>query len=354
MRLCVALCALLATQLGAQAPTGRLRISIETVDGSSAAGAIVALIDPRDSVVTEGIAKADGSRVLEAPFGSYRLRVLRIGYRPFVSQPVTIPNDNGLTVRLDAPRIVLASMLVKATTPCSRIERDPETTGLVWTEVSKALKASQLTAADVAILSTSRVYRRELDRNGAIISADTTTVPVGASRPFSAPDPAFLEQNGYVRGDEEKGWEFFGPDESILLSTEFAATHCFRLVRNRARPGDIGIAFEPAPGRTIADISGTAWVNQSTSELREIVFRYVNAGRPSEFNAAGFTHFRRMPSGSWIVDDWQLRMPHIGSRITSGGPLQLLDSRQYFLKGFLEAGGGVVLTDSSAVPPSKR
>ena len=354
MKRCIALCALLATQLSAQAPTGRLRISIETADGSSAAGAIVALVDSRNSVVAEGIAKADGSRVLEAPFGSYRLRVLRIGYRPFISQPVSIPRDTELKLRLDAPRITLASMLVKAATPCSRIEQDPETTGLVWAEVSKALKASQLTGADVAILSTSRLYRRELNGNGALISADTTIVPVGRSRPFGARDPAVLAQNGYVRGDEKNGWEFFGPDEAILLSREFASTHCFRLVRNRARPGHIGIAFEPAPGRKIADISGTAWVNQSTSELQEIVFRYVNAGLPSEFKASGFTHFRRMPSGSWIVDDWQLRMPQIGSRITSGGSLQIHEGRQYYLQGFVEAGGGVVLTDSLVILRSRR
>lgn len=353
MRRCVALCGLLATQLGAQVPTGRLRVSIETVDGSSAAGAIVALVDSRNNVVTEGIAKADGSRVLEAPFGSYRLRVLRIGYRPFVSQPVTIPDDTSLKVRLDAPRIILASMLVKATTPCSRIEQDPESTGLVWTEVSKALRTSQLTTADVAILSTSRIYRRQLDGNGALISADTTIVPIGSLRPFSARDPAVLAQIGYVRGDEQKGWEFFGPDESVLLSREFASTHCFRLVRNRARPGDIGIAFEPAPGRKIADISGTAWVDQSTSELQEIVFRYVNAGLPSQFKASGFTHFRRMPSGSWIVDDWQLRMPQVGIYVTTGSSL-LHESRQYYLNGFVEAGGGVVLTDSAGVLPSKR
>jgi hypothetical protein len=79
MKQCVVLCALLATQLSAQAPTGRLRISIETVDGSSAAGAIVALIDSHNNVVAEGIAKTDGSRVLDAPYGSYGVRVLRIG-----------------------------------------------------------------------------------------------------------------------------------------------------------------------------------------------------------------------------------------------------------------------------------
>jgi hypothetical protein len=331
-----------------------LRVSIETIDGSSAAGAIVALIDSRNTIVAEGIAKADGSRALDAPFGSYRVRVLRIGYRPFVSRTVTIPDETSLRIRLDAPRIVLESMLVKAKTPCSRIEQDPETTGLVWTEVSKALRSSQLTAADVAALSTSRLYHREFDGNGALISADTTIVPVGSLRPFSARDPAELARNGYVRGDEKKGWEFFGPDESVLLSREFASTHCFRLVRNRARPGQIGIAFEPAPGRKIADISGTAWVDQSTSELQVIVFRYVNAGLPSEFNASGFTHLRRMPSGSWIVDDWQLRMPHIGIRITDGGSLQILQSRQYYLHGFVEAGGGVILTEPAQLLPSKR
>jgi hypothetical protein len=329
-------------------------VSIATVDGSSAAGAIVALIDSHNSVVAEGIARADGSRVLEAPFGSYRLRVLRIGFRPFVSQPVSIPNDTEVKLRLDAPRIVLAGMLVRAATPCSRIEQDPETTGLVWAEVSKALKASQLTAADVSILSVARLYRRELDGNGTLISADTTTVPVGTLRPFTARDPALLAQNGYVRGDEMSGWEFFGPDETILLSSEFASTHCFRLVRIRARPSHIGIAFEPAPGRKIADISGTAWVNQSTSELDEIVYRNVNAGLPSQFKASGFTHFRRMPSGSWIVDDWQLRMPQIGIRITTGSSLQVHEIREYYLHGFVEAGGGVVLTDSLAVLPSKR
>jgi hypothetical protein len=350
MKLCVALCALFATQLSAQAPTGRLRVSIETVDGSSAAGAIVALVDSRNIVVAEGIAKADGSRVLEAPFGSYQVRVLRIGYRPFVSQSVSIPNDTQLKLRLDAPRIVLSSMLVKAATPCSRIEQDPETTGLVWAEVSKALKTSQLTTADVAILSISRVYRRELDGNGALVSADTTIVPVGSLRPFTARDPAILARNGYVHGDETNGWEFFGPDENILLSREFALTHCFRLVRNRDRAGQIGIAFEPAPGRKIADISGTAWVDQSTSELEEIVFRYVNAGLPTQFKASGFTHFRRMPSGSWIVDHWQLRMPQIGVRITTGSSLQVHEIREYYLHGFVEAGGGVVLTDSPALP----
>jgi hypothetical protein len=336
---------LLSLRAGAQAPTGRLLVSIETTDGSSAAGAIIALVDSRDSVVAEAIARSDGSRVLLAPLGSYRVRVLRIGFRPYTSAPVTLPNETHLTVRLDAPRIVLASMIVKAATRCVRVDKEPQSTGLVWTEVTKALRTSQLTAADISTVSVSRIYRREISASGAVISADTSELPAGTARPFSAHDPAVLARRGYVLGDEYNGWQFFGPDEQVFLSSEFASTHCFRLIRKKDRPADIGIAFAPAPGRKIPDIAGTVWVDQSSSELKEIVFHYVNAGMPSEFNASGFTHFRRMPSGSWIIDDWQLRMPQIGERRGSSADIGIFDRRALYLEGYIEAGGGVVFTD---------
>jgi hypothetical protein len=236
-------------------------------------------------------------------------------------------------------------MLVKAATQCVRVDKEPESTGLVWTEVTKALRTSQLTAADISTVSVYRTYRREISANGAVISADTSELPPGTARPFSAHDPAVLASNGYVRGDEHRGWEFFGPDEKVFLSSEFASTHCFRLVRRKNRPADIGIAFEPVPGRMIPDIAGTAWVDQSSSELKEIVFRYVNAGVPSEFNASGFTHFRRMASGSWIIDDRQLRMPRVGERRGPAADLRGFETRPYYLEGYTEAGGGVVFTD---------
>jgi hypothetical protein len=337
--------ALLSARAGAQAPSGRLQVSIETTDGSSAAGAIIALVDSRDNVIAEAIARSDGSRVLLAPFGSYRVRVLRIGFRPYVSAPVTLPNDTRIAIRLDAPRIVLASMLVKAATRCVRVDEEPESTGLVWTEVTKALRTSQLTMADISTISVYRTYRRKISPTGAVISADTIELPPGRARPFSAYDPAVLARSGYVRGDEYNGWQFFGPDEKVFLSSEFAATHCFRLTRKKDRPAEIGIAFEPEPGRKIPDIAGTAWVDQSSSELKEIVFRYVNAGVPSEFNASGFTHFRRMPSGSWIIDDWQLRMPQVGERRGPAADPRGFEKRPYYLEGYTEAGGGVVFTD---------
>ena len=44
-----------------------------------------------------------------------------------------------------------------------------------------------------------------------------------------------LATNGYVLGDEIQGWHYFAPDEVVLRSEQFAATHCFRLVRDKQR-----------------------------------------------------------------------------------------------------------------------
>ena len=55
-----------------------LRIKLNTVDGSPVNGALIALLDSRDSVVAEGLGSENGSRVLRAPPGEYRVGVRRI------------------------------------------------------------------------------------------------------------------------------------------------------------------------------------------------------------------------------------------------------------------------------------
>jgi hypothetical protein len=145
-----------------------------------------------------------------------------------------------------------------------------------------------------------------------------------------------LAADGYVLGDEIQGWHYFAPDEVVLLSDQFAATHCFRLLRERERPGEIGVAFEPVPMRTIADIAGALWVDEHTSELREIVFRYVNAGVFSRFEAGGFTRFTRVPSGAWLVSDWQLRVPLLTVRTSP------YSGKQFSAIGYAENGGGIL------------
>ena len=341
----LALCALgLSSSVGAQDAGSELRVKLRPTDGSVVSGALVALINARDSVVTEGLANQDGVRVLFAPVGAYRIRVRRIGYLPFLSSELSLPRAGELVLNVESPRVVLESIVVTSRSQCSRNDSSAQALSTVWDEVAKALRASQLTLDDLRGMGRARKYRREIAKNGDVIAGDSSEFAIRNRRPFGSIDPAALASEGYVIGDADKGWNFYGPDETVLLSDPFAATHCFRLVRERERPAQIGVSFEPIPSRKIADIKGVLWVDQKTSELREISFRFVNAGPMSRYEAGGFTRFRRAPSGAWIVDEWKLSAPRLQVReaqgITPYGTPKV--ERAFFVIGRLDTGGGII------------
>ena len=96
------------------------------------------------------------------------------------------------------------------------------------------------------------------------------------------------------------------------------------------------MSFEPVPRRELPDIRGVIWVDQRSAELREINFRFVNAGALSRFDAGGFTRFRRMPSGAWIVDEWQLTAPALA--VKAGA----YETSQIVVVGRRDTGGGVL------------
>jgi hypothetical protein len=299
-------------------------------------GALVALIDARDSVVAEGLSSATGTRVLKAPPGTYRVRARRIGFLPFISPPLVMPRPEGLAITVTSAAVMLDRIVVNATTRCDRRSPGSESLAVVWDEIDKALRSSELTARDLEGFGQARTYRREVDVDGRTVSSDAALVRVGSRRPFQAKDPAALAAEGYVIGDETNGWTYYAPDESVLLSEQFATTHCFRLVRDPGREAEIGVEFEPAPGRRVPDIAGVLWVDQYSSELREIQFRFVNAGVVSRFHAEGFTRFVKAPSGAWLVEEWQLKFPLLSlSKANTVSP-------EYILVGYLVNGGRIL------------
>lgn len=310
----VAIFSFAAATAKSQATTD-LHVRLDAGNGAPVRGALVALLDG-DRVVAEGLSSERGTIAIGSAPGSYKVRVRRIGFRPFVSEPVTLPYKGDLLLHVETQQIVLDAMIVSASAQCGAIQRDAQTLSTVWDEITKALRASQLTPADLGGISRMRTYRRELGRNGEVISNQFSMSPIRAQRPFGVPDPPSLARLGYVRGTPQTGWEYFGPDEAVLLSDEFAATHCFKVVRDKKnRAGQIGVAFEPAPKRALSDIKGVLWVDEKTAELRDVGFVYVNAGILTQFGPGGFTKFLRVPSGAWIVNEWQLAMPLLELRI---------------------------------------
>jgi hypothetical protein len=327
----IAIMVALPPAAGAQSSDIAIQLSGGANDRLS--GALVALLDSSGKVAAEGLSNARGSITLRAPAGVYRLRVRRVGFKPWFLESVAIPRDGTIDVPVQSTRIVLNTMVVSAKAECGTVGSDAVTLAEVWEEIVKALQASRFTSLDRSALGTMAVYVREIDARGVVLTADTTHSSVQRGRPFGAIDPASLVKDGYVRGNEAKGWEYFGPDETVLLSRGFAETHCFRLLRDERRPGEIGMGFEPTSSRKLPDIEGILWLDETTSELKEMTFTYVNADIVSRFRPSGYTRFRRMPSGTWIVSEWRVRMPRLSRRAGSW---------QNDLAGHIEKGGRVV------------
>jgi hypothetical protein len=327
----------------AQSPDADVRIRLESKQGDRVAGALVALIDPAQRVVAEGVSGEDGTRVLTAPAGTYRVRVRRIGFFPFLSDPVTIPHSGELVLPVESARVALQSVVVTSKSACGAIDDDDQTLSLVWDEIAKALRTTQLNARDFESIARFFVYRSRLSATGSVLRSDTTFFNHGRAKPFGVRNPAVLAVHGYVIGDERTGWTYFAPDENVLLSEQFATTHCFRVVRDPGRAGQLGIEFKPVSRRKVPEIAGVLWVDQGTAELRELIFRYVNAGVLEQFGAGGFTRFRRVQSGAWVVSSWGLAAP-ILSRDEKPGSRMIVD-------GYMEDGGGL-LPQPAAGPPN--
>ncbi|HEX6575309.1 MAG TPA: carboxypeptidase-like regulatory domain-containing protein [Gemmatimonadaceae bacterium] len=327
-----------ASNAAAQNP---LTVRVESA-GKPLAGALVAIVNSQNLVVKESLSSSSGSVTLDAPAGEYRVRVRRIGYRPFYSDPLTVPRSSPLVLTVESPRIVLQQMVVSASSQCGKINPDAATLAELWEEISKALRASQLTMEDLRNYARAETYRREIDGDGIVLANESQAVPIARNRPFGSPDPRALVSLGYVRGNEAAGWQFFGPDERVLLSDQFASTHCFRATRDKTKPGMIGVAFKPVPKREQADIDGVLWIDEASSELREITFKFVNAGTVTRYKAGGYSKFSRVPSGAWIVNDWQLKMPRLVSRAGSS----IVEA-----SGFVETGGRLISVEEAAAPP---
>ena len=324
-----------APHLSAQDGKGIVRVRAISFEGVPIGGALVALISPDGKVAAEGLTDETGFRSLGATRGPYSVRIRRIGYEPFLSSQISVPYDGELKLAVSSRHVSLETVVVTAGSQCKRAGIDQRTIGELWEEISKALVGTQLTRSDVANLGWARVYRKQVKLNGEVLSFDTTRTMISDARPFSASDPRILAVNGYVLGDLYSGWHYFAPDEAVLLSSDFADTHCFRVVREKTRTGQVGVNFEPAPGRSVGEIAGVLWLDEQSAELREIVFRFVNIGEVTRFNPGGAVHFRRMSSGAWIVDGWHLRFPVLEMKVDG--------LRSWLVElGFVEDGGGIV------------
>jgi hypothetical protein len=317
---------------------------------SPVAGVMVLLVDSASSTVATALTDERGAFLLRsAKPGTFRLRTLRVGFRATTSQAFALGAGQDITRRLDLEEIQFRLDTVRVTgrNACRQATDSAYATFAVFEQVRAALTAVQLTAADAEITSTIVAYARRLDRSaGRVLDQAHVISTALVTEPWYSRSPQVLSTDGYIR-DEGDAATFYAPGIDALLSREFVEDHCFRLVE-AADTVQLGILFEPSPVRKrIPEISGVIYLDRKSSELRSIVFGYVNPPRPHLDEGVGLMDFVRMKDGRWAISRWNIRMPVLLIGTSSS-------VREGRVTEFKESGGELALAARGADTLFKR
>jgi hypothetical protein len=320
------------------------------------AGVVVQLLDSTSSIVAHTLSGPTGEFRITAPRdGTFRLRTLRIGFHPVVSDPIVLRSGSEVAQRLALTGVpfLLDTVRVAGHAVCRSFGDSAAMAYMVWDQARAALIAAQLTAASRAVFTRTVVYQRALDPGGDRVRSDSTSIRSGfMSQPWLALAPDSLRRVGYVVPDQHDAIVYYAPGLDVLLSRVFVEDHCFHLVQADRR---IGIAFEPTPNRRrIAEIKGTLWLDRATVALKELQFGYVNVLPEQEANARGSMQFARMADGTWAIAAWNIQMPVTRTNVLSqryGGPeIQVVEIQVAGGELALATRGGDTLWSHERVP----
>jgi hypothetical protein len=307
-----------ATLLLAVAPLGAqtVRGIVTLADSARAAGVIVIATDAQGATAARALTGEAGTYELRLPrAGHYDVKVLRIGFRPTVVPGFDIgaAEQKNLPIVLHGEAVALSAVKVQGRSTCRMQSDSGQAVAHMWEEARKAIAATQLTQSGTKQTVKWRIFERNMDATGqALLTQSSNTYSATAMQAFVSLPPDSLAKVGYMNDDDPTGTVYRAPDAEALLSNAFASLHCFREVPPTNDKGDlVGIGFKPAKERSgIVEIEGTLWLDRTSSELRELDFRYTNLPEDlAHVGAGGTVEFLRLSTGRWLVGHWQLKMP---------------------------------------------
>ena len=308
-------------------------------DSQPVVGALAHLVNGTGAIVDKALTDASGRALfMGVDKGEYHVRVEMIGMTSATSSIVAVAEGlrTVVIIRLEFRPIGIRGLDVVSGERCRVRPAGGLLAADLWAEARKALTLAVYTGERHVYTFETRMYERDLDREGRVLRREVLSEREAAMRtPFVSRPPEELMATGFVQSE----W-YFAPDAKLLLSDAFLDSHCFvmRLSDREETSGLVGLAFEPLGrrGRTV-DIAGTLWIDPETSELRWLEFRYTNLDPDvAHDDVGGRVYFRRMPQGSWIVPEWWIRMPTIARQRDADGR-----SRRY-VAGFRQVGGVVL------------
>ena len=307
-------------------------------------GVLVTALDYRGERVRGTLTDATGRFVLQVPMGRYSLRAERIGLGTEVTDTFDVRT---LDLRFVPVRMVERAVLIPGLVVDSRVKAcrmDPERAIRIqrwWEDIRTALSVSAVVQRQSIAMFELERYEREWDEDVERIVATNSHTEVSTnSRPFVSEEAEFLARAGFVQGAVAGQRQYYAPDAEVLLSDVFLSGHCFSLIEDGDRKGQLGLHFEPVRDRSISDVEGTLWVDTTTSELQGLEYRYVNVEDLEDTEAGGAVAFEYLASGAWIVSEWHIRMPKLALlRRRRGQELELV--------GYVDVGGRARAMDVS-------
>lgn len=272
--------------------------------------------------VKERITDAAGRfRFVDVPPGDYTLQLLRIGYRPVVSSPLSVVE--GQTVRQDmhveSQPVVLATVNVHANPVCLTAAQLPNEARLfaLWTEARRSVETRRAFERQFRF---TRILRQDVElewrlrKNSRRVKVDTT---------INEPDSVLARDKRLQVAGREKGYgegmTLIVPNEKELLDDSFLAQHCLDTEVLQAN-GAFGLRFHPVQNRDSGfDIGGTIWIEENTYALRTLELEHFRDDRrvgQSRIDYAEIT-----------IDGSSLRLPVAGvASIRASGPNRTLVS----------------------------
>ena len=314
-------------------------------------GVLLSVLDARDTVVVQALSNEGGGFEIRLPgAGTYSVDVKRIGVRRVRVGPFAVATGetHQLDIAVEPLPAVLSSVRITGRTSCVRNPEQNAKTAALWEDARAALTASVISrtlttpAADSVIR-----FERKLDVDTWRVLYETRRkVSASIDRPFRSLPAEVLSIGGYVTVNQDGSTDYYAPDAEVLLSDTFLTDHCFRIEAGTfEHAGEVGLGFEPVPGRKIPDVKGVLWMDQKTNELRTLEFTYSwlpNDVRTADYG--GTVSFFRMPGGRWIVRNWRIRMPEFGRQRITGGQIALSARARLGVVRISEEGGSVPLS----------
>lgn len=283
------------------------------------ARAMVLLLDSTMSVADRVVTNERGDFQVRSPLsGTHRLRVVRIGFMPALSDRLVLADRQTVEQSLvvSSARVQLTAVSVQGRRSCGRAAEGVNDAERLGWEQAMASMATISTSASAGFIATTLVVQRELDGSGRRVrSQQVRTRTARVSEPWRSLPVDSLRRYGYVLSDETDSLTFVAPSVDVLLSESFLEDHCIEAASSQD-PSEIGVAFTPAPNRRyMAEVRGVLWLSRESAELRRLDFSYVNV--PGHENvrtgagnsAGGQLDFTRLDDGTVVITNWEIRVP---------------------------------------------